>query len=1159
MDKSKLRTFAIESRRRLIEDTKYQASLLGITDHEINEPVSSAKGMETYQISSSTNHTIYDDEIEQRKNLVREIKLKGFDQVIEEVAYTWFNRIIAIRYMEVNDYLPTRTRVLSSETPGKIEPDIITEALDLDLDYDDGDIDKILELKESNKLDDLFKFLFIKQCNKLNDILPNLFEKTSDFTELLLNISFNNSEGIIQDIINNIPEEYFTEQVEIIGWMYQFYNTELKDDTFKNIKKNKVSKERIPAATQLFTPDWIVKYMVENSIGRLWLNRHPNETLKSDWKYYIDDAKQDENVYKEIELINDRNINLEEIKILDPCMGSGHILVYAFDVLMKIYLSQGYSEKDAAISILKNNIYGLDIDDRAYQLAYFALMMKARQYNRRILTKNLTPNVVALQDAIIDENVLNFISYNDENIKKDLSYLIDTFNDAKEFGSLIRSKRLDFIKINEFIDSVLQNKKDSLEYYSYSSQISLIKKVLLQADLLSQEYDVVITNPPYMANRSMKKEFSDFLKKNYADSKSDLFATFIERCQEMLKPNGYSAMITMQSFMFLSTFENLRMKFLEDNLINMVHLGSGAFEEIGGEVVQTTAFVRRNSKVKDFKSTFVRLVDTKDKEKNLFNKDLTYETSINNFNQIPGSPIAYWADKHVFEAFQKGISLDKLSDFTGSQNITANNSKYLRFFWEINSINSNKWVPYAKGGNFRKYFGNIDLVVDWSDEAKNFYKNNPTSNLLDKQYWFKEGITYTAVSSKGTGFRYLPKGCIFDKGGPSLVDVSYLEYCIGFLNCKFSEYFLNLLNPTLNIQVRDVKNLPIIYDSEKENEIGIYVRENIEICKNDWEDYETSWEFKSHPFIRFKHSTIEDSFNSWKEHKSTDFNKLKSNEIELNKIFSEIYSIDVDPNVEDKYVSVTKADYENDVKSFISYAVGCMLGRYSLDKEGISFAGGEFNLNNYSKFIPDDDNVIPILDTAYFEDDIVGRFIEFVKVVYGEESLEENLDFIAGALKNRGNTSREVIRNYFLNDFFSNHVQTYKKCPIYWQFDSGKQNGFKCLVYMHRYEPSLVARVRTDYLHKTQKKIEENVANCDNIIENSTNSSEVSKATKLKNKLIKQLTEIKTYDEALAHIANKNIEIDLDDGVKENYAEFQSVELHIEGQKNKKINLLKKY
>ena len=833
MDKSKLRTFAIESRRKLIEDTKYQASLLGISNHETKEPVSSAEGMETYQISSSTTHTIYDKEIEQRKHLVREIEQKGFDQVIEEVAYTWFNRIIAIRYMEVNDYLPTRTRVLSSETPGKIEPDIITEALDLDLDYSDEDINKILELKESNKLEELFKLLFIKQCNKLNDILPYLFEKTSDFTELLLNISFNNSEGIVQGIINSIPEEYFTEQVEIIGWMYQFYNTELKDDTFKNIKKNKVSKERIPAITQLFTPDWIVKYMVENSIGRLWLNKHPNDDLKSNWKYYLEDAEQDETVYNELRLFNDKNINLEEIKILDPCMGSGHILVYAFDVLMQIYLSQGYSEKDAAVSILENNIYGLDIDDRAYQLAYFALMMKARQYNRRILTKNITPNVVALHDSNISENALNFISNNDDAIKKDLIYLMNTFKDAKEFGSLIRSKKLDFDGINEFIVSDLENKKDTLEYYSYIPEISSLKNILLQANLLSQEYDVVITNPPYMANRSMKKEFSEFLKKNYVDSKSDLFATFIERCQEMLKPNGYSSMITMQSFMFLSTFEKLRMKFLEDNLINMVHLGSGAFEEIGGEVVQTTAFVRRNSKIKDFKTTFVRLVDTKDKEKNLFNKDLTFETSINNFNQIPGSPIAYWADKHVFEAFQKGDDLGNLANIkVGLQ--TGDNNKFLRHWFEVdylniefncknyeNSKNSNlTWFPHNKGGKFRKWYGNHQYVINWKNggiELKKF-KGACVSSL---DFQLRNCLSWSRISSGSIAFRYYPNGLLFDSASCAIFLDDNQEYMAGLLNSSVSKIFLDLISPTLNYQVGHISAVPIIWNEDEK--IGIYL------------------------------------------------------------------------------------------------------------------------------------------------------------------------------------------------------------------------------------------------------------------------------------------------------------------------------------------------
>ena len=522
----------------------------------------------------------------------------------------------------------------------------------------------------------------------------------------------------------------------------------------------------------------------------------------------------------------------------------------------------------------------------------------------------------------------------------------------------------------------------------------------------------------------------------------------------------------------------------------------------------------------------------------------------------------------MFEAFQKGIPLIDIGDIKQGL-ATADNNRFLRQWFEVNTSNINfscgscdesknsdlKWYPYNKGGNFKKWYGNQNYIINWKRdgfEVRSFKK----SVIRNSNFYFHESLSWSKISSGSIGFRFFPKGFLFDVAGCSVFVDKNRDYILGFLNSNVSKDIFNLISPTLNYEVGHVSSVPLIF--EDNDEIRIYVRENIEICKNDWDDYETSWEFKSHPFLRFKRSTLEESFNAWKEHKSHDFNKLQSNEIELNKIFSQIYSIDVDPNVEDKYVSVTKADYESDVKSFISYAVGCMLGRYSLDEEGIAFAGGEFNLNNYSKYTPDDDNVIPVLDTGYFEDDIVGRFVEFVKTSFGEEVLELNLDFIAAGLKNKGNTSREVIRNYFLNDFFKDHAKTYQKYPIYWQFDSGKENGFKCLIYLHRYEPNLVARVRTDYLHKTQKKIEENLTNCENVIQGSSNKSEVAKSVKLKNKLIKQLTEIKTYDEALAHIANQNIEIDLDDGVKVNYEKFQNVELHTEGQKDKKINLLKK-
>ena len=1175
MDKSKLRTFAIESRRKLIEDTKYQASLLGISDKEIKEPISFAEGMETYQISASSTHTIYDDEIEHRKHLVREIELKGFDQVVEEVAYTWFNRIIAIRYMEVNDYLPTRTRVLSSETPGKIEPDIITDALDLDLDYDEEDIKKILELKEFNKLDELFKFLFIKQCNKLNDILPNLFEKTADFTELLFNLSFTSSDGFVQRLINDIPEEDFTEQVEIIGWLYQYYNAELKDDTFKTIKKDKVPKERIPAATQLFTPDWIVRYMVENSLGKLWLEGHPNENLEKKWQYYLKSAEQDESVQKELsELIkNSHNINIENIKILDPSMGSGHILVYAFDVLMQIYTSIGYSKKDASITILENNLYGLDIDERAYQLAYFALMMKARQYNRKVFKSDVKLNLASIQETnTILSQFIDFLT-DDEWIKNDINYLINMFADAKNYGSIIRLKSIDFDKIEYVLEHL--NKTD-LDYLTYDSQIKLFKNILIQARLLSQEYDVVVTNPPYMGNNNMNKKLNQYVKNNFPLSKTDLFAVFIERGFDLTKENGFNCMVTMQSWMFLKNFEKFRVEILNKSYVSsLLHMNN----MVMGIAFGTAVSVFRNKPLKDYKGTYNYVTYDDLNEDGVpfefpVSKNRNNVCSISNFHKIPGNPIAYWADKHVFDAFKNGKELNLLGDVR--QGIIPGNTQYfLKFWYEVDKGKigfnhksyddivkfSKKWFPYNKGGPFKKWYGNMVHVINMENngyEIINSKKNN-NYRLREPKYYFQKAITWSKISSGRFSTRLMPEGYLFDIAGCCIFFLEdTFDYIFGLCNSNLISSILSFISPTLNYEVDHIKKLPIIFDDSFENEIRIYVRENIEICKNDWDDYETSWEFKSHPFLRFKRSTLEESFDAWKEHKSHDFNKLQSNEIELNKIFSQIYSIDVDPNVEDKYVSVTKADYESDVKSFISYAVGCMLGRYSLDEEGIAFAGGEFNLNNYSKYTPDDDNVIPVLDTGYFEDDIVGRFVEFVKTSFGEEVLELNLDFIAAGLKNKGNTSREVIRNYFLNDFFKDHAKTYQKCPIYWQFDSGKENGFKCLIYLHRYEPNLVARVRTDYLHKTQKKIEENLTNCENVIQGSSNKSEVAKSVKLKNKLIKQLTEIKTYDEALAHIANQNIEIDLDDGVKVNYEKFQNVELHTEGQKDKKINLLKK-
>jgi len=1196
MDKKAIKTFAVESRRKLMEEVKYQASLLGINPQAIVEPVEKADGMEVYDIGAATPYTIYEEAIKQRKSLVKRIKEKGIDNVVEEVAYTWFNRIIAIRFMEVNDYLPTRVRVLSSATKGKIEPDIVTEAPSVDLDFSDEEIEKIYQLKNDNKLDELFKLLFIKQCNKLNEILPELFEKTADYTELLLSISFTNEEGVVRQLIDNISEEDFTDQVEIIGWLYQYYNTELKDDTFKQLKKRvKISKERIPAATQLFTPDWIVRYMVENSLGRLWLEGHPDSKLKENWKYYLDEAEQEPEVQIELAKIREESKNLkpEDIKVIDPAMGSGHILVYAFEVLIQIYTSVGYNERDAAESILQNNLYGLDIDDRAYQLAYFAVMMKGRSYNRRILNKNIEPKICSIQESneITDEQI-DFVAGCDPKIEQDLLYLVETFNDAKEYGSIINVEAIDFSSINNSLQIIKTANYSDFKSINFQNESFIFNSIIKQAIILSLKYDIVVTNPPYMGSKGMDKKLSSFLNKNYPDSKKDLFAVFIEKCQKMSHKDSFLGMITQHAFMFLSSYEKLRKKILTNNIINMAHLGTRAFEEIGGEVVQTTTFVLRNSDIKNYNATYYRLIklnSQKEKEKAFLNNENKYTAIKENFKKIPGSPFAYWVSKSFYNIFNR----QNVSDygFAGIGMRTGDNNRFLRFWHEISLLKfsdncsspedvikgSFKWIPYNKGGSFRKWYGNNEYVVNWKDNGYDIKENtkkvypqlgdNLGWKISNEKYYFKTGITWSGVTTGKFSARYYPKGFIFDSGANGLFpyDENDVKYLLGLLNTKLIDFILNIINPTINYGSGTINKVPIIFNGIQKDIIDNIVETNISLSQKDWDEYETSWNFKYHPFLGFTDKIpskykLYEIFEKWNRLTEKRFKKLKNNERILNQIFLEIYDLidELTPDVENKDISITKADLNRDIKSFISYSVGCMLGRYSLDEEGLIFAGGQWDLSKYSKFRPDQDNIIPILDSEYFDDDIVGRFVEFLKVTFGEEILEENLDFIAKALKKKGNTSREVIRNYFLTDFYKDHVKTYKNRPIYWQFDSGKNNGFKALIYMHRYETDLVARVRTDYLHKTQNKLEMAISHNEIIIESSTNASEKSKAVKTKNKLVKQLEETRKYDEALAHIASQKIEIDLDDGVKVNYAKFQGVEVSKEGKKAKKIDLLKK-
>ena len=1181
MDKTILKNFAVNSRNKLIEDTIYRLSLLGITEDEIQDPIE-ANGMQTFQIGG-TNFSIYDDDINKRKEIIKDIKSKGFNNFVEEVAYTWFNRIIAIRYMEVNNYLPTKTRVLSSETEGKIEPDILTDALDIDLNYSQKDKELIFKLKDENKLDELFRFLFIKQSNKLNEILPGLFETTNDSLELLLNISFTSEESVIRQLIDTIPEESFTKQVEIIGWLYQYYISEKKDQVI-NINKSNIKKEDIPAATQLFTTDWVVKYMVDNSLGRYWMERNPNSSLKNYLEYYLGEAEQDKETQRKLDEIRSEEIIIEELTFFDPCMGSGHILVYAFDVFFEIYKELGYLERDIPELILKNNIFGLDIDDRAYQLAYFAVLMKARKHDRKILKKGIVPNVYAIQESKnITDSTIEFIQKHDEIIVNDVIYLKEIFKSGKEFGSLIQVKNIDFIRLKSSLNRIIDKSKSTLTDINITNIISNDLMALVnQAELLSKKYSAVVTNPPYM--NKFETSLKDFAKKYYKDYSKDLFSMFIYRNFDFCNKYGYNALMTPFVWMFIKNYENLR-KFIINNksISSLIQLEYSAFSEA---TVPICTFVLSNFN-ENYIGTYLKLSEfsggmevQKEKVLNATTTNTNYKfySNTQKYNNIPLYPIAYWADETVVAPFNKGHLLEEETSIkVGLQ--TGDVNKFIRFWFEVNFDNiefnctsceetnyiNKKWYPHNKGGNYRKWYGNNYHVVNWKNNGFEIKNNRNKNGKLksrpqNSDFYFKKGLTYSSLSSGKISFRYNTEGFIFDtKGSKCFINEDNdFEYIFAFLNNDMTMIFLSFLAPTLDFNVGSLKKLPLIYNKTYDKEIHNLVHENIKLTKEEWDDYEISWDFKTHPLLKFKAETIEHSFNNRKQHNLNTFENLKHNEERLNEIFSIIYSINFDIEIKDKYVSIKKVNDESDIKSFISYAVGCMFGRYSLDQEGIQYTGGNFNIHNYSKFIPDDDNIIPVLDSEYFEDDIVGRFIEFVKICFGEENLEENLDFIANSLTKNNKSSRETIRNYLLNDFYEEHIKTYQNCPIYWQFTSGKQNGFNCLVYMHRYEPSLVARIRTDYLHKTQKAIEQKITNNDNIINNSTSKQEVTRATKEKAKLQKQLKETQEYDEVLAHIANQNIEIDLDDGVKVNYAKFQNIEIKKEGSKTKKVNLLKK-
>lgn len=1176
MDKTAIRNYAVWARNELIARVTQKAE-----QYEITEKKTTPKDAD-----SIGGRLLTEAEKNQRKALIEKIQADGFEQVMEEVAYTWFNRFTALRFMEVNNYLPSHTRVFTNES-GEFKPQILADAIQLDL--EGLNMDKVFELKDANKTEELYKYLLITQCNALSAILPRMFQKIEHYTELLLPDYLLREGSVIEQMIALIPEEDWTDQVQIIGWLYQYYNSEPKDAVFAAMKKNvKITKETIPAATQLFTPDWIVRYMVENSLGRLWLEEHPNDDLKSEWKYYLDEAEQEVDVQIQLDEIRKEYSALkpEEIRCIDPCMGSGHILCYMFDVLVKIYEDYGYTAREAVGNIIEKNLWGLDIDERAAQLSYFAVMMKARQYDRRFFNKKdencelciPQPHVYAVEES----NGITSAPMHDMGIGlsqedygkavKEAMRLVEEMHDAKEYGSIIHVTPCDWELLRRFaVPRWISEGQMRIDIHGEIEASNRLQILINIGETLSQKYDVVVTNPPYMGSGGMGSRLSEYVKNHYADSRSDMFSVFIERCAELARKNGMYAMITMHSWMFLQSFSAVRKNILEQQtVLNMLHLGSHAFAQGDvGTIVQTTSYVIRKAKIKKHKGVYLRLVDymtPEEKDEAAIHQENKYAVSQDKFNGIPGEPLAYWLSDNALDTF---VKFGKLGDYCAVTRglTTGNNDLYLRFWFEVSfdkiSLNSKtieeskasgkRWFPHNKGGDYRTWYGNNDLVVEFENggaSLRKYYDVNKAVRFTGSEYYFHSGLTWTALAGTNS-FRYSECHTFDSNKGPMLfTDEARLLYILGYLNSRVSQFYVSVLNPTLSLQNADMNNLPYYEDETIKDRVTALVRECVDVSKEDWDAFETSYDYRRNPIVELalngissdnRTLSLEKLYSQWKKKCEERYEKIRNNEKEINNLFIGSYGLSNDVEYEyiPRLISVRKAEKKRDIRNLVSFAVGCMMGRYSLDEYGIVYAGGEWNPNKYKIYKADADGIIPICDDEYFSDDIVGRFCDFIETVFGRDNLESNLDFIASGLSGKGN-SRNVIRNYFLNEFYSDHCKAYQKHPIYWLLDSGKKNGFKCLIYVHRYRPDSIARIRTDYVHEQQSRYRTQIQDVQKRITEAGTSERIT-YTKTLNRLQEQSEELRVYEEMIHHLADQMISINMDDGIRKNYRIFSDV------------------
>lgn len=1200
MDKGSLKFFATESRKDLLEKMKNKLAVFGITSKGIKELEEKQKMGNKIEI----NGTLYPKK--SYDSLCSRYKVLGYEQLLEESAYTWFNRLVAFAFMEINNYIDERIVFNNGD---RIEPEILDNYYEFDFfqELDEESQNEINDLKEKNRVDSLEKLYSIlveEKCYELSKIMPFMFEKRGSYSDILFPDGVLARGSFLEKLrdefrkaIEKNEEDEEVVPVEIIGWLYQYYNSDLKDEVFADLKKNKkITKEKIAPATQLFTPHWIVKYMGENSLGKLALEScGVSEEIKENWKYYIENEIQK----------SEERLKIEEIKIIDPAMGSGHMLTYCFDMLSDIYENLGWSKKDAVLSIIKNNIYGLDIDKRASQLASFAIFMKAREkFSRffKVLERMEEDEKISINTLVIEES--NDISESIQNLIKENSlihlekFLVD-FYDAKEYGSILKLESIEtkelYRELKELEEIYRKQGQLSLNYsivenIDFEKEYEFIEKLIYQYRIMIDKYDIVITNPPYMGGKGFDDKLKKYVEKNYKDSKGDLFAVFIEKCNEFTKENRYTAMITMHSWMFLSSFENLRKQIIEKREIQSLnHLGTRAFEELGGEVVQTVSWVGKN-KVPEKKGTYIRLVDYNNaqwKEEEFLNNKNYYSANQKEFEKIPGSPIAYWVSNRVREIFEKNQKLGEIAQ-PRKGNSTSDNNRFLRLWFEVeknnfklNSINLKedslkiKWFPYNKGGGFRKYYGNNEYLINWLNDAEEIRKI-PTAVIANYDFFTKEGLTWSTVSSAKLSVRNFGEGFIFDNGGCCLFSEKDIKYILlGLLNSKVFTILFGNISPTLNFQSGDIAKIPIIIEKDeiKKNNINEITQQNINIAKEEWDSRETSWDFKK-LFIT-KGDSIEKAYDDYCQYWSDKFMQMHHNEEELNRIFIDIYELndEMDEKVPFEDITLLKKEIkiedgkilfnkEEIIKQFLSYAVGCIMGRYSIDKEELIIANSddilqcnesqviikdrEGNIRHSienSRFLPDEFGIIPVTGENVFENDIVSRVFEFVKALYGEKNFDENIRFICEALgQKEGETYDEVLRNYFIKDFYTDHLQRYQKRPIYWFMNSGKKNGFSALIYLHRYEDMSIARVRTEYLIPYQEKMENLRNYYEKIAENPDTSS---KDRKIADKKLKELyailKELQTYANDVKHISELKISLDLDDGVKVNYEKFGKV------------------